>query len=498
MKKYISKSLFILCALILLNNNHIYASPFDEDSIIGKIKEGVVDGYDTVKTKAGKVKDTVVDKAIDIKDDLVDKAKDVKDSIVDKAKDVKDGIVDKAKDVKEGIVDKAKSLKDKFKEKANKVKEVVVEKYGNVTDKINSHFNKDKIPSYVSEAIFLPGHESKEMICQGIAYLPDEVMDATQQGDGNYYRYVLLSYYPKESEQPSQIVVIDRKTGKPIKRFPLYKKNGKPYTGHAGGITVAGKYVWVSSSRTLYGFSTQEILDFIADNKTKAQAEEGIPDSLDVLPAKDLTVVDYYDVDSKASCVSFDGKYIWVADFAKGIGKEYSPIKHHKIMGRNCWIAGYLVDSDGYPTSKVEYKYTEDGSEETAHKPDAVIAMRDFVQGMAFCDDYVTLSVSMGPINSRLAVYKNPMEKDGKKITYKPEGCKESFTVEAWELSSLKNWKKTKTVSAGSEDLEFDGKNLYVAFEVSSKNYHKTWININPTIKTTKYFYIIDFDKMMD
>ena len=181
MRKNFSKSLFILYTLILLNNQNIYANPFDEDSLIGKIKDGIEDTYDNVKTKAGKVKDAVVDKA-----------KDIKDGIVDKAKDVKDGIVDKAKDVKEGIVDKAKSLKDKFKEKANKVKEVVVEKYGNVTDKINSHFNKDKIPSYVSEAIFLPGHESKEMICQGIAYLPDEVMDATQQGDGNYYRYASL------------------------------------------------------------------------------------------------------------------------------------------------------------------------------------------------------------------------------------------------------------------------------------------------------------------
>ena len=487
MKYNFSNSLFILCALIILNSHSIYASPFDDDSIITQIGNGVIDKIDKVSTKVDKVKDTVVDKAKDIKDD-----------IVDKAKDVKDGIVDKSKKVKKGLIGIGKAIKEKVVEKVNDAKDFAVDTYGKATDKINSLFNKDKIPSYVKEAIFLPGHESKELICHGIAYLPDEVMDATQQGDGSYYRYVLLSYYPKESKQPSQIVVIDRQTQKPIRRFSLYKKNGKPYTGHAGGITVAGKYVWVSSSRTLYGFSTQEIIDFIADDKTKAKAEDGIPDSLDVLPAKDLTVVDYYDVDSKASCVSFDGKYIWVADFAKGIGKEYSPIKHHKIMGRNCWIAGYLVNSDGYPTSTVEYKYTEDGSEETAHKPDAVIAMRDFVQGMAFCDDYVTLSISTGPINSRLAVYKNPMEKDSKKITYKPEGCKESFTVDAWELSSLKNWKKTKVISAGSEDLEFDGKNLYVAFEVSSQNYHKTWININPTIKTTKYFYIIDFEKMMD
>lgn len=470
MKKCFPKTLLAICALILLNTNSIYAlSPFGGENILEKIEK-------TAAKKIKNVKDVVVDKAKDVKDAVVDKAKDIKDAVVDKAKDVKDAVVDKAKDVKEAVVDK----------------------YSKVTSKVNSFFNKDKVPSYVKEAIFLPGHESKEMICQGIAYLPDEVMDATQQGKGDDHRYVLLSYYPKESEQPSQIVVIDRKTAQPIRRFSLYKKNGKPYTGHAGGIAVAGKYVWISSGRTLYGYSTQEILDFIADEKTTAKAEEGIPDSLDVLPAKDLTSVEYYDVDSKASFVSFDGTYIWVGDFAKGIGKDYSPVKHHKIMGRNCWIAGYKVDTDGFPTSTVEYKYVDDGSEETAHKPDVVIAMRDFVQGMAFCGDYVTLSVSMGPINSRLAVYKNPMVKKGKNITYKPEGCDKKFTVEAWELSTLKNWKKTKTISAGSEDLEFDGENLYVAFEISSENYHQSWININPTIKTTKYFYIIDFEKLMD
>ncbi len=477
MNKYSFKIFFLMVLLLVCNKgNNSYASPFDGGGIIGDIKDGISDTFDKAKTKVSDAKDFVVDKAGDAKDFIVDKAGDAKDFIVDKAGDAKDFIVDKAGDAKEAV----KST------------------YGKATSKINTLFNKGKLPSYVNEAIFIPGHESKEMVCQGIAYLPDKVKDANAQADGSYCRYILLSYYPKESDQPSHLIVIDRNTGKPIKRFPLYKKSGKPYTGHAGGVAVAGKYVWVASGRCIYGFSTQEIINFISDTKTQAKAEDGLPDSFDVLPAYHLTAVADYDVDSKASFVSFDGKYIWVGDFAKGIGKSYSPIKHHKIMGKNAWVAGYLVDSTGYPTSTVEYSYTDGDDTENAHKPDVVVAIRDFVQGLAFCDKYVALSVSMGPVNSKLAMYKNPLNTKAKNITYKPEGCDESFTVKAWALKNLKNWKKTVKYSCGSEDMEYDGKYLYVTFECSSENYNQSWKNINPTVKMTEDFYIIDPQKVLE
>ena len=100
----------------------------------------------------------------------------------------------------------------------------------------------------------------------------------------------------------------------------------------------------------------------------------------------------------------------------------------------------------------------------------------------------------MGPVNSRLAMYKNPLDTKSKKITYTPEGCDKSFTVDAWGLGTglLKSSVRTVKYSCGSEDMEYDGKYLYVAFECSSKNYRQTWTNINPTIKITEDFYIID------
>ena len=75
--------------------------------------------------------------------------------------------------------------------------------------------------------IFIPGHETKEIQVQGIAYLPGDDM---KMSNGEP-RYILLSYYPnlklkKTANTASQIIVIDRESkekNKAIRRFALYK-----------------------------------------------------------------------------------------------------------------------------------------------------------------------------------------------------------------------------------------------------------------------------------
>ncbi|HMM59330.1 MAG TPA: hypothetical protein PKC25_04270, partial [Candidatus Rifleibacterium sp.] len=109
---------------------------------------------------------------------------------------------------------------------------------------------------------------------------------------------------PDYTDEPSQLVVVETATGKPLRRFGLYQSSDKPYTGHAGGVTVAGKYVWVASGFKIYGFRLEEILDFLNDKSAKAptSANKGIPASLNI-PAIDLTAERIFEVDSKASFV---------------------------------------------------------------------------------------------------------------------------------------------------------------------------------------------------
>lgn len=464
MKNNFSRALLVVTALMLINSNsNCYASPFDNGDSVS-ITDRISDGFDKLK-----------DKASEVKEDIAEGFESLKDTVSEKA--------DKAK---KKVTSGAKSVKNFF-----------VDGYQSITKKINSAFNKDDYPGYINNAIFLPGHESKEMVCQGIAFMNVDVKNDSNQVTGTYDRYILLSYYPKSSDQPSQLVVIDKANanGKPIRRFPLYKSEGKAYTGHAGGIAVAGKYVWVASGNKIFAFSKDEILDFINETNVSATAVSGLPDSFDALPAKNLICKQTYGVDSKASYVSFDGTYIWVGDFTKNSNKDYKPVKHHKAFDRNCWIAGYKVDSDGKPTSSTEYTYTAGDSSYTVHKPDAIIAMRESVQGMAVCGNYVALTISYGATNSKLALYNNPLNTSATTYSYKPAGQDETFTVDAWELENKKNWVNTVTLAAGAEDLEYDGRNLYVTFECSSKNYRQKWININPSLRMTDDFYLIDVDK---
>lgn len=430
MKNYLSRTLLTLLALMLINsyNTTCCASPFDDGESFS-IKDKISDGIDAVKDTLGK-----------------------------------------------GV--------EKVKSGVTTAKKAVTSGYKSLAGKINSKFNDDGSSAYKTDSIFLPGHESKEMVCQGIAYLSSE--------DG-MNRYVLLSYYPKKSDQPSQLIVVDRGSGYAIRRFDLYKSGSTPYTGHAGGIAVAGNYVWVASGYKIYSFPKQEILDFIKDGSATAQPKDGLPDSFDILPAKTLECYCTYSVDSKASYISFDGKYLWVGDFTRKLS-SYKPVPHHEILSCNGWVAGYLVDDNGIPTSNQEYNIIDDSKDKrNVHIPDAVIAIPGSVQGMAICGDYAAVTRSYGFTNSDLIFFKNPLNRNSKEIKIKLGDKK--YNIKGWKLEDKKCKVKELTIAAGAEDLEYDGNNLFVTFECNSKNYRDSWISKHPTIKMTEDFYLIDINK---
>ncbi len=368
--------------------------------------------------------------------------------------------------------------------------------YTGLTSTINKAVTKDSPPDFVSSSTTIPGHEGREFVCQGIAYLPGEVIvPASDQARQANYQHILLSYYcePEYTDQPSQLVVIERNSGRAVRRFALYQDSSTPYTGHAGGVAVAGRYVWVASGNKIYGFKLQEIIDFIKDKNAKASGKvAGIPASLQI-PACDLTAAEIFEVDSKASFISFDGTHLWVGDFVKASNKDFAPIAHHtkNPFGRNTWIAGYKVNTDGMPTATRKYTFTDGSKNRTAFKPDSLIFCRESVQGMAVCGKYVALSISYGAMNSKLALYNSPLNTAATKVSFKPAGQSKTFSADAWQLADGVNWLKTVDLAAGAEDLEYDGNSLYVTFEGASKNYRQKWIGINPLITISDSFFLI-------
>lgn len=394
-----------------------------------------------------------------------------------------------AKTIKKAAV----SAKDAIKKGASSVKAKAESKIDNIFD---------KKPKFVAQSYKIPGHDDKKFVCQGITYLSDRVISpASAQKTQNSYPYTVLSFYPtKNTTKPSQLVVLNAKTGKALCRFELYQSEDKAYTGHAGGITLAGEFIWAASGNKIYGFDTKTIIDFTTDDTAQKPATRptGIPKSLN-LPYKKLVAKAIYETDSKASFVSFDGKYLWVGDFVKSSNDSYAPIAHHKSepFNRSTWISGYLTDSKGMPTSKTSYDYKAGDSVKKGHKPDAVICCRESVQGMSVCDDYIALSISYGANNSKLAFYKNPLSEKGTTISYKPEGQSKTYKTTGYELSDAKNWVETVSIAAGSEDLDFDGKYLYVTFEGGSPNYKPRW-SLNPLVNIEEDYYLIEIDKIVN
>jgi hypothetical protein len=359
-----------------------------------------------------------------------------------------------------------------------------------------------KTPKFAEISHKIPGHETRHFVCQGICYLPEKiVVPATDQVKKHQSSIILLSYYPKTelTDEPSQIVALDQKTGRTLRRYSLFLEAGKPYTGHAGGITVAGKYLWVASGYKLYGFSVEEIIEFINQKDAIADSDgKKIPPSFKPIPERSLVATSIYSVDSSASFVSFSDGHLWVGDFVKSSNDKYAPIGHHSQNPWNfkTWIAGYKVDKDGMPTSKTTYEFTSGDKKRSVHQPDRVICCRESVQGAAICDDYVALSISYGAANAKLALYRNPFSSKGTRITYTPAGAKKSYSTDAWVLSEKNNWVKTVKIPAGSEDLEYDGKYVYVAFEGGSENYRHKW-GLNPLVDIEEKFYLMTIEKLL-
>lgn len=229
--------------------------------------------------------------------------------------------------------------------------------------------------------------------------------------------WVIVSYY--HAKQPSILTVIDNKTGKQLKKVSLRNTSGTSYMGHAGGITVSGSNLWVSSDKKVHKISLSELAS--AKNNGAIKFKKSVP------------------VHVQGSYVLYKNNMLWVGEFVKkgGTGK----------------IAGYKMKNGDFTSSKPV--------------PDYMMDTPDRVQGMEIIGSSIVFSRSYGRGNdSYLSYYKNPVGSKadgyvgaaGKRIPY-------------WDLNKNKRFQKTITMPSMSEGMVVVGSRLYIVFESGANAY---------------------------
>lgn len=215
---------------------------------------------------------------------------------------------------------------------------------------------------------------NRDWVPQGLSYLSSK-------------DWLLISYYywNEEAGKNSIIAMVDRENKNLVKKVKLLKDDGKPHTGHVGGITVSNKYLWVASTVTIKNKKTGQkkkeyhLLKYPLDQLIKQGNNTTIRAQEDLKLSHKVSYVIYHE-------------------------KKDSP-----------WIPGIPQVCIGTHESKKNgtlYCYNLDKNENKSSKPDFSIATPDHVQGAEFVgkDDrnlHILYSRSFGRNkNSKLDVYK--------------------------------------------------------------------------------------------
>ncbi|MBO7376563.1 MAG: hypothetical protein J6V01_05600 [Clostridia bacterium] len=226
----------------------------------------------------------------------------------------------------------------------------------------------------------------------------------------------------------SRIYIV--KDGKETVKILLSREDGSVYKGHAGGVTAAGDYLYVSNASKI----------FVLDKNA-------------VLSSKDEDTVSFsgsFPVSCRSSFCSSDGQYLYVGEYhAEGYETDASHVIKTSDGSENAaFVYAYALSAGG------EYGLADPSS------PDFVISVCDEVQGFAFLSGArIVLSCSSGLSDSVLRRYDASGDPDG--------------TVDGIPLLILDGKRHVEDIKMPhmSEDIEFRGTRLMVGFEAGARKY---------------------------
>lgn len=246
---------------------------------------------------------------------------------------------------------------------------------------------------------------------QGVSYLEGE--NCT----------LICGYYPGSEASRIYMVYADGR----VKEIPLRRENGDIYTGHAGGLTAAGDYVYISNASKLFVLRTEDLI--------KAASGDYV------------SFIGYISVPCRASFCASDGQYVYVGDYhADG----YETDESHRVQ-----------TADGEYQAMV-FAYKLDGSRKYGleDSPSAAYAVRDFVQGFTVYGGNAVMSCSHSFSTSELYSY-SIGSPDG---TFVQDGK----TIPLYILDSRKQNGRLRMPHM-SEDVEIRDGKVLVGFESAAR-----------------------------
>lgn len=224
-------------------------------------------------------------------------------------------------------------------------------------------------------------------------------------------RDIILTSAYMADDSPSRIYITNSKNES--RYVELYYVNGKPFTGHVGGISLSGEYVFIANNDKIYKLTLNEVL-------TKSLLLLGDHNS--------------YKVNNQASFTFADDEYLYVGEF------HYGPyVCEHEIGDYHAICTKYSLND--------------------LNTPVAIYSIRDKVQGFCVTDEGdIVLSTSWSLADSHFYVYDS-------------ESIVQDGTYQGVPLYVLDNPSQVIKAPAMSEDLSYSNGKVYTMYENACNKY---------------------------
>lgn len=312
-----------------------------------------------------------------------------------------------------------------------------------VTDCANTNAMYDKFYAAGELSVRVPGC-TQDLVPQGLDYLESE-------------NWMLFDGYSSGTRN-SSIIAVDMETNEVVKEVFLLNVDGTAYTGHAGGLCITEKNLYISNNNHFYRISLEKFLALPASSE--CAFDEAIP------------------VPSRASYCSYANGILWIGEFE--YGSDYKTDASHRAKSadgyQRAWICGYELDQSTENELKAS-SITAEGA-----VPDYILSTTERIQGMTFSSNQFYLSQSYGRNASSVFYrYSNVLKNE-------PAQQVDLYgkTVPLWFLDSTV---KTGALFAPpmSENLCESGGDIYIVFESCSPKYADAKNRMDRVFKLTDF-----------